>query len=144
MSTIFARLGAILVTWYPHFARNALQFPRACPCLPLMRRVGVAAAGVALSGTVAEAAGDVGGEGHVLLLSGHDAGRSVHSMSLMTVLIFAAYSASLAVSVIVAGILHHFPFHQRKWSGRRQRLAGHQPMLGGGPLCHVVIPPPSP
>jgi hypothetical protein len=46
-----------------------------------MRRVGAASAGFALWQISAEAAGYVGGEGHVLLLSGHDAGRSVHSMS---------------------------------------------------------------
>ena len=65
MSTIFDRLGAVLVTWYPHFARNALQFPGASPHLPLMRRVGAASAGLALWQVSAEATGYVGGEGHL-------------------------------------------------------------------------------
>ena len=68
MSTIFDRLGAVLVTWYPHFTRNPFEFPRACPHLPLMRRVGAASAGCALWQISAEAAGYVGGEGHVFPL----------------------------------------------------------------------------
>jgi hypothetical protein len=69
MSTIFDRLGAVLVTWYPHFTRNSLEFPRASPHLSLMRRLGAATAGLALWQVSADAAGYVGGEGHVLLLA---------------------------------------------------------------------------
>jgi hypothetical protein len=60
-------------------------------------------------------------------------------MSLMVVLIFAAFAASLAVILMCAAVLHDLPFHHRRISELRLRLAGHQPMLGGGPLCHVVI-----
>jgi hypothetical protein len=67
-----------------------------------MRRVCVAAAGFALWQISAEATGYVGGEGHVLLLSGHDAGRSVHSMSSLEVLAFAVIAASLAVILMCA------------------------------------------
>ena len=105
-----------------------------------MRRVGVAAAGVALGCAVACATGDVGGEGHVLLLSGHHAGRSVHSMrSRVASLLRAALATSLAEESGHATADHHSPFHQRCALGLRQLLAGHQPMLGGGPLCHVVM-----
>ena len=69
MSTIFDRLGAILVTWYPHFARNSFEFPRTCPHLSLMRRLGAATAGHALWQVSAEATGYVGGEGHVFPLA---------------------------------------------------------------------------
>jgi hypothetical protein len=64
MSTIFDRLGAILVTWYPHFAWHTFQFPRASPHLTLMRRICAAAAGCALRKIRPEATGYVGGEGH--------------------------------------------------------------------------------
>ena len=69
MSTIFDRLGAVLVTWYPLLARHTLQFPRTCPHLSLMRRLGAATAGLALWQVSADAAGYVGGEGHVFPLA---------------------------------------------------------------------------
>ena len=69
MSTIFDRLGAVLVTWYPHFAWHTFQFPGACPHLSLMRRLGAATAGLALWQVSADAAGYVGGEGHVFPLA---------------------------------------------------------------------------
>ena len=69
MSTIFDRLGAVLVTWYPHFAWHTFQFPRASPHLALMRRICAAAAGCALRKIRPEATGYVGVEGHVLPLA---------------------------------------------------------------------------
>jgi hypothetical protein len=49
------------------------------------------------------------------------------------------FAASSAVIQMYAGKLHLLPSHHRKRSGLPRMLAGHQPMLGGGPLCHVVI-----
>jgi hypothetical protein len=49
------------------------------------------------------------------------------------------FAASSAVIQMYAGKLHSLPSHHRKRSGLPRMLAGHQPMLGGGPLCHVVI-----
>jgi hypothetical protein len=77
---------------------------------------------------------------HVLDLSGHDAGRSVHSMwRVLSDFIAECLAACAAVILMLAGKLHALPSHQRKTSALRNLLAGHQPMLGGGPLCHVVI-----
>jgi hypothetical protein len=70
MSTIFDRLGAILVTWYPLLAWHARDLPRASPpACWLAHRVRQALAGLALWQVSAEAAGYVGGEGHVFPLA---------------------------------------------------------------------------
>ena len=78
MSTIFDRLGAVLVTWYPLLAWHALQFPRASPpACWLAHRVRQALAGLALWQVSADAAGYVGGEGHVILLPISAAARTM-------------------------------------------------------------------